>query len=170
MIREVIGFARDYINNRYSRSAERKRKIRIAYKQLTGGMVGSCATCYIEALMIIIKRYNMASTRYVLKKGAILQTFGEPKKTLTNAKADNELADWYYREKPDTRMYFDSYIPPKPEVLKAEPKKEAPKKEAPIPEVKTAIEEAVDMIGNVPEAKVAIKKPRAKKKPSNAKT
>ena len=108
----------------------------------------------------------MASTRYVLKKGAILQTFGNPSKTLTNQKADNALADWYYNEKPETRKYFESYIPPRPA---ATPKEEPPvKQEAPKAPVRTALEDAVSMIGNVPEAKKTVKKPSQKKNLSNA--
>jgi hypothetical protein len=130
-IDEVISFSREYINNRYARTPERKEKIRIASKNLFGtSLPFSCGTCYLEAIFKIIKSSKMAS-RYELKKGVLLQAFGHPEKACTNNTITDELAEWYLTNYPEKAVFF-AKIPPREPVKvvyvppKAEPKPVAP--------------------------------------------
>jgi hypothetical protein len=108
---EVISFARAYINFPKTRTSERKQKIRNLYKQLTGENIKvSCGTCYIEALLKIIKLNKMAQCDYLLKPGALLQAFSDSSKTCTNANLTNELAEWHLQNNPGVEKYF-SKIP-----------------------------------------------------------
>jgi len=108
IIDEVLAFSSDYVNNRSRRTPERQAKIREALKALTGQILGkSCGTCYIEAIFKIKYITNMASSKYVLKRGVVLQAFGDPTKTCTNATITDELGDWYMRNYPDKVRYFD---------------------------------------------------------------
>lgn len=107
LIEEVASFAREYINNPQTRTQERKAKISKAIRGLTGKIVGkSCGTCYIEALLIIVKHTKMASSKYELKRGVVLQAFGHPEKTCTNNTITDELGDWYMKHYPEKRVYF----------------------------------------------------------------
>jgi hypothetical protein len=102
---EVLMFARDYINHPASRTKERKAKIRDAIRRLTGDVLGeSCGTCYIEALFKIINLNKMS--KYELKKGVVLQAFGDASKTCTNNTITDELAEWYLKYHPEKRIYF----------------------------------------------------------------
>jgi hypothetical protein len=103
---EVLIFARDYINHPANRTKERKAKIRDTIRRLTGERLGdSCGTCYIEALFKIINLTKMTS-RYELKKGVVLQAFGDASKTCTNNTLTDELAEWYLKNYPEKRIYF----------------------------------------------------------------
>lgn len=111
---EVHSFARDYIDVRSFRTQARKAKIREAYKLLTGKkMKVSCSTCYIEALLEIINNTKMATPNYELKKGVLLQAFGDASKTCTNDTLTDELAQFYLTHYPEKAIYF-SRIPPVP--------------------------------------------------------
>jgi hypothetical protein len=104
---EVHSFARDYINDKSFRTYTRKAKIREAYELLTGEKIKiSCSTCYIEALLTIINNTKMASSKYELKKGVLLQAFGDASKTCTNDTLTDELGDWYMKNYPEKIIYF----------------------------------------------------------------
>ena len=167
MIEEVISFARDYINRPAYRTAERKAKIRETLKQLTGEIVLiSCGTCYIEALYKILKRTTMATSKYELRRGVVLQVFGDPTKTCTNNTLTDELAEWYLEHYPEKAVYFVRRPAPKASVIPAGIKIiiPAPKVEEIIPE-----ENLPEQIINAVIPDKAVKKP-AKKKSSKAKT
>jgi hypothetical protein len=93
---QVKSFARDYINGQ--QTAERRRIIAAAYYQLTGERVRrTCGTCYIEAIFTILKKMELKPCKYRLKKGALLQAFGNSDKICTNENLTNELAEWHLR-------------------------------------------------------------------------
>lgn len=113
IVEEVLLFARDYINKRECRTGDNKTKIRQALRVLTGEILNfGCSTCYIEALFKIIKITKMATSKYELKKGVVLQVFGDPTKTCTNNTITDELGDWYVKHHPEKLVYFARY--PKP--------------------------------------------------------
>ena len=137
MIEEVISFAREYINKPAYRTAERKAKIREALKQLTGEIVLiSCGTCYIEALYKILKRTTMATSKYELRRGVVLQVFGDPTKTCTNNTLTDALAEWYLEHYPEKAIYFIRRPAPEAPIIPAGIKiiPPAPKVEIIIPE------------------------------------
>jgi hypothetical protein len=107
-----LSFSREYINDRKERTSERKQKIRQAYKELTGKDInGRCSTCYIEALLKILKLTpqipkEMAAKNYELKKGVLLQAFGHPEKTCTNFTLTDELAEWHLAQHPGKAIFF----------------------------------------------------------------
>jgi hypothetical protein len=108
-----LSFSREYINDRKERTSERKQKIRQAYKELTGKDInGRCSTCYIEALLKILKlnepqiQTKMAAKNYELKKGVLLQAFGHPEKTCTNFTLTDELAEWHLAQHPGKAIFF----------------------------------------------------------------
>ena len=111
-LENVLLFAREYINKPKSRTSQQRILIRDVYKDLTGDTVSeSCGTCYIAALLTIIKlKKKMATSDYVLKPGAILQAFGDASKIATNKNLTNELAEWYLKNVPGSRAKF-SKIP-----------------------------------------------------------
>lgn len=118
LIDEVTAFARDYINRPAYRTAEHKAKIREALKQLTGEIVAiSCGTCYIEALYKILKRTTMATSKYELRRGVVLQVFGDPTKTCTNNTLTDALAEWYLEHYPEKAVYFVRRPAPKMPVI-----------------------------------------------------
>lgn len=51
-------------------------------------------------------------SKYLLKPGALLQTFGDASKTCTNANLTDELAEWYLETQPSCVNKF-SRIPGK---------------------------------------------------------
>jgi hypothetical protein len=104
---EVISFSRDYVNHKTYRTEDRKSKIRAVYQQLTGQSIKiSCTTCYIEALFKIINITKMATNNYVLKKGVLLQAFGDATKTCTNDNLTDELAEWHLKQCPVKAIFF----------------------------------------------------------------
>jgi len=114
LIDEIQSFARDFINIKSFRTSSRKAKIREAYKALTGEEIKiTCNTCYIEALLKIINSKPMATRNYELKKGVLLQAFGDASKTCTNDTITDELGDWYLKHYPEKAIYF-SRIPGTP--------------------------------------------------------
>lgn len=119
LIDEIQSFARDFINVKSFRTSKRKAKIREAYKVLTGEEIKlSCNTCYIEALLTIINSKPMATRNYELKKGVLLQAFGDASKTCTNDTLTDELAEWYLKNYPEKMIYFSRILTAKvtPEV------------------------------------------------------
>ncbi len=108
LINEVISFAREYINKRAFRTSERKEKISEALRLLTGEKIHfGCSTCYIEALFKILNLTKMATPKgYELKKGVVLQAFGDASKTCTNITLTDELAEWYLKHYPEKAIYF----------------------------------------------------------------
>lgn len=142
IVDEVKGFAREYINKPPTRTAGRKAKIREAYKVLTGKTIlVSCATCYIEAIFKILNLTNMASSKYEIRKGVVLQVFGDPSKTCTNATITDELGDYYLKNHPEKLRFFTKYPKPvkavAPEPVKAEPVDEVVEQEVKEPEIST---------------------------------
>lgn len=123
---EVVQFAREYIDVKAFRTIARKKKIREAYESLTGKKLElNCSTCYIEALFEIIKNVKMATPNYELRKGVLLEAFGDASKTCTNATLTDELAEWYLTYFPEKAIYFSKISPdfgkkPLPEVKKEE--------------------------------------------------
>ena len=108
LIDEVQSFARDFINFKSFRTSQRKAKIREAYKNLTPESIRiSCNTCYIEALLIIVNSKPMATRNYELKKGVLLEAFGDASKTCTNDTITDELGDWYMAHQPEKIIYFE---------------------------------------------------------------
>jgi hypothetical protein len=107
MIDEIIAFSRAYINSVKERTPERKKKIQIVYKQLTGKDVRKrCGTCYIEALLIINKIKKMGPCSYLLKEGRVIKAKGDYSKNLSNHNITNELAEWHLRINPGCRIHF----------------------------------------------------------------
>ena len=108
LIDEVQSFARDFINFKEFRTSGRKAKIREAYTLLTGEKIKvSCSTCYIEALLLIVNSKPMATRNYELKKGVLLEAFGDASKTCTNDTITDELGDWYMANQPEKIIYFE---------------------------------------------------------------
>jgi hypothetical protein len=118
LIDEVQSFARDFINFKEFRTSGRKAKIREAYTILTGEKIKvSCSTCYIEALLLIVNSKPMATRNYELKKGVLLEAFGDASKTCTNDTITDEIGDWYMKNQPEKIIYFErvrSVPPPAP--------------------------------------------------------
>lgn len=118
LIQEVISFSRDYINNTHTRTPERKKKIKAAYRQLTGEVLkGSCGTCYIEALIKIKRKMEKSNCRYQLKPGAVLTAFGDVSKTCTNDNLTDELAEFHLKTNPGCAKWF-SKMPDEEELAK----------------------------------------------------
>jgi len=173
MIEEVTSFAREYINKPAYRTAERKAKIREALKQLTGEIVViSCGTCYIEALYKILKHTTMATSKYELRRGVVLQVFGDPTKTCTNNTLTDELAEWYLTYYPEKAVYFIRRPAPKAPIIPAGIKiiVPTPKAEVIIPKVEIIIpeenlpEQIINAVIPVESVKKSVKKKSTKTK------
>jgi hypothetical protein len=105
LIQEVLAFSRDYANG--NQTTERKQKIAIVYKKVTGENLNiGCGTCYIEALFLIKKFMEKTPCKYQLKPGALLRAFGDESKTCTNKNLTDELAEWHLTNNPGTAKYF----------------------------------------------------------------
>lgn len=108
MIEEVISFSRAYINFVNERTPERKEKIRIVYRELTGEKIRtSCGTCYIKALLIINKRLNMEPCKYRLKEGHRVMCRNSWSKIMTNKNITNGLAEWHLKNNPKCIVHFE---------------------------------------------------------------
>lgn len=163
LIDEIQLFARDFINNKSFRTSTRKKKIRTAYKQITGEYIKiSCNTCYIEALLTIINSKKMSTPNYQLKKGVLLQAFGDASKTCTNDTLTDELAKWYLDTYPDKIIYFER-VPSTP--VAAPSIKIIPPKIVIIPPAEPA-QELLNVVNppEVPEVKPVVKKTPKKRK------
>jgi hypothetical protein len=49
----------------------------------------------------------MATQNYALKKGVLLEIFGEPSKTCTNDTITDEIGDWVMKNRPELKIYFE---------------------------------------------------------------
>jgi len=168
LIEEVLSFAREYVNKPQARTPERKAKIRGAIRNLTGHKLGkSCGTCYLEALFKIINLTSMATSKYEIKKGALIQVFGHPDKAVTNLTITDEIGDWYMAHHPEKLVYFARY-PGKGVMIPAP----APALQIIAPPVRNEqIPEAKEVPLPVEEVKTVVKPPsRPKKKAVKAKT
>lgn len=52
----------------------------------------------------------MATRNYELKKGVLLQAFGDASKTCTNDTLTDELAQWYLKNYPEKAIYFSKIL------------------------------------------------------------
>jgi hypothetical protein len=112
LYREVLDFARDYINSPKSRTPQRKAQIKTVYKEVFGELFNvRCGTCYIAALIKLVNQEKqkktiqkitiMASINYKLKPGAILQAFGHREKNVFKSEQlTDELAEWHIKNNP----------------------------------------------------------------------
>jgi len=161
---EVLAFARDYINNPRSRSADRKAKIKQAYLQTFGKLFNvKCGTCYIAALIKLVNLSKhkivipkiMAQCDYQLKPGAILQAFGHREKNVfNNNQLTNALAEWHLKNNPACVVKFarmPNVVKDAENVEVITPLKIVPVKEEVIEEVKPIEEELPEEV--IPEAK-----------------
>jgi hypothetical protein len=115
---EVLSFAREFVNDRKSRTPEKKQQIKTVYKELFGELFNlRCGTCYIAACIKIVKFTAskqpvkkiivMANLDYQLKPGAILQAFGHREKNVFKAEQlTNELAEWHIKNDPSQIRKF----------------------------------------------------------------
>lgn len=95
-LEEVKAFARDYIDGNQTR--ERRMVIRAAYFQITGQNLRiTCSTCFIEAIFKILKFMEKKPCKYQLKKGAVLQAFGNADMFATADNLTDERAEWHLR-------------------------------------------------------------------------
>lgn len=159
---EVKAFARDFINGNQTR--ERRTAIQSVYFQLTGERLRTtCGTCFIEALYKILKIMEKQPCRYKLKKGAVLQPFGEG--LVTSDNLTDELAEKCLRTIRGAASLFaelpadaPQYIDPKaPKIVDAEPVK-LPADKAP----EKVAAETENKVGNIPAPNKA--KPKARKR------
>jgi hypothetical protein len=174
-IDEVLLFARDYVDVKQFRTSYRKQKIREAYEIATGKkIIITCSTCYIEALMEILKYNPMATKKgYELKKGVLLQAFGDASKTCTNDTLTDELAEWYLRHFPEKAIYFskipvNKVKPAPPADIKIVKPKVAEVVKPPEPDVpgKVMAEALGDVTGKPPEpTESPVEKEKPEKKP-----
>ena len=132
MTETVKDFARDYINGGVTK--ERRLIIQSEYRRITGeNLRVNCSTCYIEAIFKILKHMEKQPCRYRLKKGAVLQAFGDASKFCTNDNLTDELAEWHLQHTRGAASLF-AIMPEPPEtdsnleIVPAEVKAEAPAK------------------------------------------
>jgi hypothetical protein len=124
---DIHAFAREYVNNKNTRTGARNAKIRKAYKELTGKTIKvTCSTCYIEALYEIINNTKMATINYELKRGYVAQFDNafNGVKAFTNDTVTDELATEYLKRYPSRSIYFariPARITPVPPVVKIIP-------------------------------------------------
>ena len=113
-------FARQFVNETSFRNTENKEVIRREYRRMFGGHLNAgCSTCYIEALFKILNKKQMASSNYILKKGVVLQVFGDASRSYTWKTITDEIAEQILREYPEKRIFFDQV--PSPVVAIPEP-------------------------------------------------
>jgi hypothetical protein len=167
VVDEVRAFARDYVNNPLSRTSDRKAKIREAHKLLTGRtMSASCSTCYIEAVIKIKNLTEMASSKYELRKGVVLQAFGDPSKICTDKTITDALGDFHFLRLSSSPELINRYFLKYPKVA---PKPVEPEKKAePVKvtsEALTGAKELPDEAQGIVEAFTAPPKPKGRAKP-----
>ena len=101
-------FARQFVNELSFRNTENKEVIRREYRRMFGGHLNAgCSTCYIEALFKILNKKQMASNNYILKKGVVLQVFGDASRSYTWKTITDEIAEQILKEYPEKRIFFD---------------------------------------------------------------
>ena len=89
-----------------------------------GHLNAGCSTCYIEALFKILNKKQMASNNYILKKGVVLQVFGDASRSYTWKTITDEIAEQILKEFPGKSIFFDKI--PLPVIEVPEPVIEAP--------------------------------------------
>lgn len=105
-LEEVKAFARDYING--NQTKERRNTIRAAYFQLTGdNLRQTCGTCYIEAIFKILKHMEKKPCKYKLRKGAVLQSFGNADMFCTADNLTDERAEWHLKNTRGAASLFE---------------------------------------------------------------
>jgi hypothetical protein len=110
MYEDISLFARDFINLPSFRTRRRKLRIREAYQKLVGEEIKiSCSTCYVEALLKLLKIIKMATPNYELKRGVVLQAFGDASRTYTNDTITDEAGDWFMRNEPAKMILFSRH-------------------------------------------------------------
>jgi len=121
---EVKGFARAYIGG--EKTQYRRQKIREALYALSGERLRvTCETCYVEAIFKILKLMEKAPCRYKLKKGAVLQAFGNADMFCTSANLTDEKAEWHLKNTKGAASLFVDLPPDAPtygntEIVKAD--------------------------------------------------
>lgn len=157
LIDEIHAFAREYVNNKSTRTRSRNAKIRQAYQERTGKRIKiTCSTCYLEALFELINNTVMATRNYELKRGYLAQFDAafEGVKSFTNDTMTDELAEEYLRRYPARAMYF-SRLPQNVTIIPVAVKI--------IPPVVVEPNVTEDLIASVTEPKVI--KPKTPRKP-----
>lgn len=175
MINEVLSFSREYLNDKKQRTLDRKQKIRTIYKKLTGEDInGRCSTCYVEALLKILKLTEpiipkeMATQNYQLKPGVLLQEFGYPDKTCTNQTLTDELAKWHLERCPGKTIMFARIPDVKQSIITiVTPIVQPEIKQEPIPEVNTNL--IAEVLNYASGAEPLKPKKEVKKKPAKGK-
>ena len=71
----------------------------------------------------------MATSKYEIKKGAVVQVFGHPEKAVTNNTITDEIGDWYVKYHPEKLKFFVRYPKPEPVAVPLVPIVETVKKE-----------------------------------------
>jgi hypothetical protein len=80
--------------------------------------------------MIKIFKFNpMATSKYEIKKGAVVQVFGHPEYAVTNLTITDEKGDWYMKYHPEKLVLFTRYPKPEPVAVPQIPIVETVKKE-----------------------------------------
>lgn len=156
---EVLSFSKAYISSKKERTFARKIKIREAYKEVFGKfMRGSCATCFIEAMLEIVKSFKTLNVKnmainYELKKGVLLQELGHPEKACTNDTLTDALAEWHLSRHPEKAVLFarlpSAIPPPLPTVIQIIPPAQ--------PEKKDIVSSVMEMAGIQEEKKEELK-------------
>lgn len=164
----VRAFAREFINDPRAQTKDRKATIRAEYKRLFGdSLPGTCRTCYVEALLKILKYNQMAVSLYELKKGYVAQfdvAFNGVKAfTNLNLQTDavkyDAIAAEYLRRYPQRSVYFVRAPKPAPFIpqgIKVEPVPETPKRE--ILEVLPLMPDPEEVIKAMTETPAEVKK------------
>lgn len=107
----------------------------------------------------------MATSKYEIRKGAVVQVFGHPEMAVTNNTITDEKGDWYVRNHPEKLVYFVRYpktvppVAPPPEVkevVKEEVKKEVPVEAAPL-QVLAEMQKAQEVVKEAPKRKRSVK-------------
>ena len=123
LVQEVLTFSRDYVNG--NQTYERKRKIAAAYKSLFGeNLKIGCSTCYVEAIFKIRNKMTQVQSKFRLKPGALLRSFGDESKTCTNANLTDELAEYHLRTNPGCIRLFSVPSPEEIQRMFFAPQKE----------------------------------------------
>jgi hypothetical protein len=172
MIEDVLSFSRAYISSKKERTLARKIKIRAAYEEIFGKkMRGSCATCFIEAMLEIVKSFKTLniktmSINYELKRGVLLQELGHPEMACTNDTLTDALAEWHLSRHPEKAVLFarlpSAIPPPSPTVIKIIPPAQ--------PEEKKDLAASVMEIAGIQEDKKEEPEEKLKNKPGRKST
>lgn len=175
LLEEVKAFARDYVNG--NQTKERRLKIKAAYYQITGeNLRHTCSTCYVEAIFKILNYMKKEPTNYKLRKGAVLQAFGNSEMFCTADNLTDERAEWHLRNTRGAASLFETIPVGAPSYGDPEPTDEPAKTEnkpaaEPVTEAKETEPLDAEHQGNEAAVSPAPKPTRkpAYKKPSRSK-